>query len=167
MSKVITFSRYFPKYHPRKGEPTYFIEKIYNGLYSKNNLMDYPDGLEVNDSIQGMKHHTIRAGNRFKVGDIFSPRVWSGKPYQSKQIIIAPDIEVKKVWDIKIVDLDGVHCIRLNNEPFGQFHPLAEGTQKIAKNDGLTAIELIQWFSSPSPTGKKFQIICWNENINY
>ena len=32
MSKVITFSRYFPSYHPRKGEPTFFVEKIHWGL---------------------------------------------------------------------------------------------------------------------------------------
>ena len=30
---VITYSRFFPTYHPRKGEPTFFVEKIWKGLY--------------------------------------------------------------------------------------------------------------------------------------
>jgi hypothetical protein len=36
MAKVITFSRFFPAYHPRKGEPTYFVEKIWAHLISDN-----------------------------------------------------------------------------------------------------------------------------------
>lgn len=32
MSKVITFSRTFPAYHPRKGEPTYFVEKFWTSI---------------------------------------------------------------------------------------------------------------------------------------
>ena len=35
-SKVITFSRYFPAYQTRKGEPTYFVEQIQNSLISMN-----------------------------------------------------------------------------------------------------------------------------------
>lgn len=46
------------------------------------------------------KEHTIRKGKRWKVGDKFSPRIWSGKPYKSKQIILAPDTEIKQVFDI-------------------------------------------------------------------
>ncbi len=171
MSRIITFSRHFPAYHPRKGEPTYFREKIWAALADTVQGFEIPHEITDWDWHQYYnavpKHHTIRAGNRWKVGDKFSPRVWSGKPYNSKQIIIAPDIEIRKVWDFEVVDIGGVYCIRLNNEPFGQFSPLAKGTQEIAKNDGLTAIELIQWFSTPSPIGKKFQIICWNDSISY
>lgn len=28
MAKVITFSRQFPSYHPKAGQPTYFVEKV-------------------------------------------------------------------------------------------------------------------------------------------
>jgi hypothetical protein len=163
----MTFSRVFPSYHPRKGQPTYFLEKIWESIKMKD--PDYISQFIWGDWLDHKfqpKHHTIRAGHRWKVGDKFSPRVWSGQPYQSKQIVIAPDIEVKKTWDFDVIDIGGIDCIRLNNEPFGQFHPLAKGCQDIAKNDGLTSIELIQWFSNPKPYGK-YQIICWNENINY
>ena len=33
MPKVRTLSRTFLKGHPRAGEPTYFMEKVYNSLY--------------------------------------------------------------------------------------------------------------------------------------
>ena len=36
MSRVMTFSRVFPSYHPRKGDPTYFVEAILNA----NNLLE-------------------------------------------------------------------------------------------------------------------------------
>ena len=118
MSKVITFSRVFPAYHPKKGQPTFFVEKIWqsfgiNPLFPSPSLSIHNTHLPydivhlVGDDLVYLheydpKHHTIRAGNRWKVGDKFSPRVWSGKPYNSKQIIIAPDIEIKKVWEFEI-----------------------------------------------------------------
>jgi hypothetical protein len=79
MSKVITFSRFFQSNHPRKGEPTYFAEKLLASLDGKYSLNDssvdkyyeaYPDWHNHNP-----KHHTIRAGHKWKVGDYFSPRV--------------------------------------------------------------------------------------------
>jgi hypothetical protein len=30
--KPILFSRFFPAYHPKKGQPTYFVEKIWAHL---------------------------------------------------------------------------------------------------------------------------------------
>ena len=106
MSRVITFSRVFPAYHPKKGQPTYFVEKVLQSL--KVQAYALPTNVvpiishEILLHNYSPKHHTIRSGNRWKVGNKFSPRVWSGKPYNSKQIIIAPDIEIKKIWDVKV-----------------------------------------------------------------
>jgi hypothetical protein len=30
--KVITFSRTYPSYHPKAGQPTYFVEKVWSSL---------------------------------------------------------------------------------------------------------------------------------------
>lgn len=172
MSRVITFSLKFPSYHNRKGESTHFVEKIWNsicwddGVQGQEFPIPYHLGIDFRNTDE-KKHHTIRAGHRFKVGDWFSPRVWgndlnpkSGKsgPYHSKQIVIAPDIQIKKIWSFEIIDgwayLDD-----------------GKGVSKslfieIAKNDGLTFFELKSWFKYPKSTGK-MQIICWNENIEY
>ena len=113
MAKVITFSQKFPSYHPKAGQPTYFVEAFYKSLFVMKCL---PKELEESFNhevfLNGMtKHHTVRSGNRFKKGDFFSPRVWgtdvnpkSGKSgaYHSKQIILSHDTEIKNVWDIEI-----------------------------------------------------------------
>ena len=169
MSRVITFSRVFPSYHPRAGEPTHFVEKVLKSLYDPAFLLKPPQEfktvgghditkLHLKQPIEVFdpKHHTIRAGHRWKVGDTFSPRVWSGIPYKSKQITFALDIEIKQIWDVEF-DEDGSLWIFSDNERG------PEVVEEVAKNDGLTKDDLFAWFNKPF-TG---QIICWNENINY
>jgi hypothetical protein len=177
MSKVITFSRVFPSYHPRAGEPTYFVEKVWNGLPLKDRIVVHPDVLrslkmDLDALLSSQKkHHTIRAGHRFKAGDWFSPRVWgndvnpkSGKsgPYHSKQITFAPDIQVKKVWDFKIIS--GSICIS-DWTMSGELEMHHEQLELIASNDGLTKDDFLAWFQYPNPFDG--QIISWNESINY
>lgn len=134
MSRVITFSRTFPAYHPKAGESTGFEDAI----------------------LMGNKKHTIRAGSRWKVGDKFSPRVWSGKPRHSKQIIIAPDIEIKKGWSFTR-DLF-TPTFYLDGHPVGD-----ELLSAIAANDGLTVDDFKAWFNKPF----EGQVICWNDSVNY
>lgn len=168
MSKVITFSRVFPTYHQKAGEPTYFVEQIWNSL----NLLKLPvpKNIELPSDFMwsilhlsnyGCKYHTIRSGNRFKAGEYFSPRVWSGKPYNSKQIIIAPDLKIEKQWSFDLIN--GKLIIG------GLFHCLVSQEEKIesfAKNDGLNSADLLDWFKYPKPLTEN-QIICWNKDINY
>lgn len=184
MSRIRTFSRFFPSYHLHAGKPTFFVEKILRGLIISdpslsimlNNwirvlnptvnddiLKDFIKSFNVNAYSQKdlTKYHTIREGNHFKPGDKFSPRVWSGKPYQSKQIIIAPDIEVKKTWDFKILPSGD---IALNH------YVIMDGiVDKIAKNDGLSFGDFLGWFKLNKAIVKPFngQIIAWDEKINY
>ncbi len=190
MSKVITFSTKFPSYHPKAGQPTYFVEKIwesllYNELVSLSKVCELSretgiGGFNMNN-IRNInfnpKNHTIRGGNRFKVGDKFSPRVWgndvnpkSGRsgPYHSKQIIIAPDIEIKKIWDFEM-DLNGVYSID-GKYILGEFNEDEAVEIQLAKNDGFSnPADMFDWFMPNYNKPKSFrgQIICWNENVNY
>lgn len=173
MSRVITFSRVFPSYHPKAGQSTFFEYKIARSLYDQRLITDeigmrFPDLVAMVAYGHEPKHHTIRAGNRWKAGDWFSPAVWgndinpkSGRsgPYQSKQIKFAPDIQIKKVWDF-MVDVEG--CFFINQKLYA--YPNSEHTlQPLAKNDGLEWMDLLNWFQEPMIG----QIICWNENIEY
>jgi hypothetical protein len=163
MSKVITFSQVYPSYHPRKGQKTDFVGKIWESIYLQYPewLGDHYEELKTLYSYIGLhgmlppKHHTIRAGHRFKVGDKFSPRVWSGKPYQSKQITIAPDIEVQKIWTFKIEGpvywFDG-YAMTLNE------------IKELANNDGLDTDDFECWFNVKEFDG---QVICWNGALEY
>jgi hypothetical protein len=163
MSKVITFSRQFPAYHPNAGQPTYFVEKLIHTFvdidpetrnYKKKVSLDFLDSLCP--TVIETKHHTIRSGSRFKVGEKFSPRCWSGKPYHSKQITFAPDIEIVKIWEIEI-DIEGVFYIN------GKYIDVT--SSNIPKNDGLSVDDFLEWF----PVGEPFkgQIICWSNEVEY
>lgn len=176
MSSVLTFSRTFPAYHPKAGQSTLFVQQIWQsiGLPSAEYYLNFENDVWWGYRMKGNpKHHTIRAGNRWKVGDKFSPRVWSGKPYASKQIIIAPDIEVKKVWSFGIengrilINEDEVYnCNLLCNQQIKTNKYFS-----LASNDGLHADDFEAWFKVGYNTNNekdfKGQIICWNENINY
>lgn len=162
MTKVITFSRTFPAYHSRAGQPTFFAQKILNQL-NLNTIGEIPD--DVKTVFGGVlsfhivakaglkKRHTIRAGNRWNVGDVFSPRVWTGKPYYSKQLQFAPNITIKKVWPFELINgefyLPGASCTTI--------------IQTIANNDGLTLDDFKEWFNKPF----KGQIICWDDQLEY
>ena len=174
MSVVITFSRYFPSYHPRKGEPTFFVEKIWTSLNipfpesSTVTMLENINTIELGIKklyafINSLcldefdpKFHTIRAGKRWKVGDKFSPRVWSGKPYASKQIIIADDIKILKIWNFEIKNRE----LLFNGEILG-----STANIDCSINDGLLYEDFLAWFKFPNPFSG--QIIAWNENVKY
>ena len=121
MSRVTTFSRQFPAYHPQAGKPTYFVEKMIEWYWDTAN----PEFHNVEDmifllnpdkessllhkfvdslcpDIEEWKGHTVRSGNQKRVGQKFSPRVWSGAPYNSAQITFLPDLEIKKLWEVSM-----------------------------------------------------------------
>ncbi len=178
--KVLTFSRHFPKGHPKAGQPTWFVEQVLNVILPRPlsiGLSEFPAAARdyINDFFvidgQLKKHHTIRAGNRWKVGDMASLRVWSDKPYRSKQIEFA-QVEVKKVWDfvLRPIKENG----EINTYGFINEDLVTEQLAKeIANNDGLLVEDFDSWFC---PDGTKFilslpiftgQIICWSDKIDY
>lgn len=175
MSKVRTFSRHFPKGHPKSGEPTFFVEKIWESLYPDivgwegfSSLKEHGFDIGLNN-IYYPKHHTIRAGNHFKVGDFFSPRVWSDKPYTSKQITIAPDIQIKKIWDFEMKPkLWFDECeYYINGKRYG-----GDELVEVAKNDGLSIMDFACWFGGNKAAATKRksftgQILCWSESVEY
>jgi hypothetical protein len=193
MSKVITFSTVFPSYHPKKGDYTYFVEKFLKSKKTEYNYCVHEHSLhsfwslnrgkeEVVDSFIKFKfsdpfdfepkNHTIRKGRRWKTGDMASIRIWgddinpkSGRSgaYHSKQIVIAPEVEVtvfnfeiKKNGDIYVND----NKVWMKDESKNLLN-----IYQIAKNDGLSKEDLLAWFRYP----KEFigQIICWNNEIKY
>ena len=151
-------SKTFLKGHPKAGHPTEFREKIEDALLGKE------DG----------KKHTIRASNRFKIGDRVSLRQWSDKPYRSKQIEIS-EVTIKKVYPIhfdkKIINGKKVLHFTIFDE-FGEiifyqraieidspFYELQSGIRKLANNDGLHGRDFVNWFESYDDFIG--QIICW------
>lgn len=180
---IRTFSQKFPSYHIRKGQPTFFVEKILNGLGVAYGNEDYLEKLlklnhkkiesgkltfediesfwlhlcvtDQGNPIDGEKHHTIRSGNHLKVGDKITPAVWFGRPYHDPQLIF---------WD----DLEVVYCPHFINHEDGLWTVNSsilsyEQRFAIADNDGLEYNDMQDWFNKPM-TG---QVICWREGIKY
>ncbi len=162
--RVITFSRFFPKGHPKAGRPTYFVEKMWKGLNESG--ISLPVGVDGFKEDVAPKWHTIRAGNRWKVGDEYSPRVWSGKPYASKQIEFAPPITIRKIWEFGVNQTDYFIRSEGGAPNWVTFDQLTE----IAKNDGLERDDFECWFAlHPKKKDAYFtgQILCHNPEINY
>lgn len=192
MAKVITVSRFYPSYHSKKGEPTYFVEKIYNSLgdlipMRKNGfLFEQISELNfnlsptirlgfydsINKEITEEKHHTIRLGKRWKTGDKASIRVWgddinpkSGRKgaYHSKQIIITPDVEVT-VYNVELWK-QGSDCF-IGQKVNENTHTLLSFGE-VARNDGLDFYDLKEWFKLKEGVIIEAQIICWNKDLKY
>ncbi len=195
MSKVIIFSEFYPKYHPKAGKGTLFPEKIIAGLSNKSEWLQWHIKEQLKDIPtskvsmyydnvihdltyyeENRKYHTIRRGNRWKVGDWFSPRVWSGKPYRSKQIQFAPDIQVKKVWKI-LVWWNNTICIWLEEQNTKEWTFINKSYEQhpsiplIIRNDGLeTKEDFFSWLTyglTKTKPAFEGQIICWNDKIIY
>lgn len=187
--RVITFSKYFPGYHPRKGEETLFMEKIWKGLdtgnrrdgeYSvwANHPRQMKDGHwqlphlwrdQMIDKKFYPKYHTIRAGKRWKAGDMFSPRIWSGKPYASKQIEFAPPIRVTQTIDVRI-EIDAPHYTYILVPQDKKDTYIMLGAKEVARNDGLSFEDFQDWFKPYCKTREDFfegQIIIWNDKVDY
>lgn len=147
MAKVITFSTVFPKGHLYEGKPTLFPELLKQSL---TGIISNSKGVIT------QKHHTIRKGKRWKAGQYFSPRIWSGKPYNSPQQILGIDIEIQQIIDIEMTNefiiLNGIEFNKRAKKNQELFH-------RIASNDGLTIEEFDSWFKKSIPFSG--QIICW------
>lgn len=174
MAKVITLSRTFPKGNPKVGQPTYFVEKVWESLwkYTGFRLQGLETSPLLNDEVNNYqthdytpKKHTIRGGKRWKTGDKASLRVWSGKPYNSKQIVIAPDVKlvVKDIeidfaeneGDLKNIIIDGKFFDVFNSETCATEFPL------LCENDGLSESDFLSWFGNKPFSG---QMLIWNNN---
>lgn len=136
MAREIMLSRYFLKGHPREGERTEF----------ENNILI-------------SKITTIRNGHRHKKGDFVSLKYWSEKAYRSPKVrIVQKDVEIIGTYDI---DIYPGHQVFISGVYYGDCDD--ENFKILAKNDGLSALDLKAWFKELPFFG---QIICF-ENIDY
>jgi hypothetical protein len=176
--KVLTCSRNFPKGHPKAGQPTYFVEKIWNGFRDESRWLpdsfqqwieNYGQVLKGDEyltalAIREIKLTTIRAGSRWKAGDMASLRIWSGAPYRSKQVEFA-QVKVKRTWAVEINVSQTSPVILIENRLLTY-----EAGKELAANDGLLLTDFISWFNiypKKKAAGFTGQIICWSDKIDY
>ena len=144
----IMLSKVFPATHSRKGEPTYFSQKVQAGQHPTAFPNEVP------------KLHTIRENYnlwRDRIAQVQAGeaeiclRQWTGAPYRSKTVEI-----MRLGWQ------DGVGIQKLN---FGWANdeqiPVIEGwymygengsKAELAKNDGLSLEDWQEWFKGSQRT---------------
>lgn len=142
---VLTVSRVFPSTHKRKGEQTFFVDKILEA--QKGNAM-----LAIRTELGLLKIHTIRSNyplweKRIKeVQDgkaVLSLRYWSGRPYSSKQVEFAV---LDKDSGVGIQDLIFLNrnildpIIAINSDC------LELDINDLYENDGLSFNDFKEWF---------------------
>lgn len=147
--RQMMFSTVFPKGHPREGQPTEFVQKILKAL----SMLDHNISMQTQYE---PKWHTIRAGENWKPGDVFQPKIWSGRPYNTKTINIATPITVAQTWALE--KSEHTATFYLEGKPL-----TLANIEVIAGNDGLELIDFYNWFSKPFSG----QIICWSNTLNY
>jgi len=123
---VITLSKAFLKSHPRAGELTGFKDKF----LSK----------EKKHTIRFHSSHWIKNINKILHEEaVLSVREWSGKPYGSKQSEIDSLPEVG--LELLNIDNDGKFYIGARRKSLSN-----EELTVLAKNDGLSLKDFLDWF---------------------
>lgn len=177
----IKFARKYLKGHPKYGEDTFFVEKIWanndalKGVYIKPLSTEILEAEYKNYLKKDFypKGHTIRKGDRWKAGDKFDAAVWYDRPYASKQIIIGMDIPIVRTYKFDVlvypsyalINLDGRPITRKTKEEDRIVWDGLRNLKTIALNDGLETQDFISWFQFP--TEFHGQIIVWDPNIDY
>ena len=153
MNKIKTYnimlSRVFPETHPKAGQPTGFSDKVLaNFRYPTYDptLLDHK------------KLHTIRANyklwkKRFEEverGDaVINLRVWIGKPYRSKTLLIKTltskdGIGLEKLEIVRTIDFGRpIWMLYLNGRQQD-----CNFLKSLAQNDGLSLEDWFAWFES-------------------
>lgn len=133
----IMLSRVFPVTHQRKGEPTFFYQKVKAAKFPTN----YPN--------ETPKLHTIRANYplwRERIEKVLAGeaeiclRQWTGKPYCSK---------TEEIMRLTADDGVGIQCLTFYDNRIiyptvdNRYRPSVE---EISTNDGLTKDSWMEWF---------------------
>ena len=122
---VLTVSEFFPKTHKKSGKPTGFPLSIKH--YDKIHT------IRGNYDLWAKRFEKINEGEA-----ILSVRIWSGKPYQSKQQEI---FKYDKTHGIGLQKLE-----QPNNFVFAPIEGKKVNWDLVAKNDGLSFEDFCDWF---------------------
>lgn len=123
---VLICSEFFPAKHKRAGEKTYFFEKI--------------EKKEKIHTIRGNIEWWMYKATSIANGSMYlSVRKWSGKPYYSEQAecLRLEYIRLQKINIIRKTD-DKLPRVWIGNKEY----PI----DVVAKNDGLSTEDFIDWF---------------------
>ena len=132
---VLILSKIFPATHPRKGEPTGFREKFLAAIKQLKGEWWKLHTIRANYELWAKRIAEVQRGEA-----VLSVRMWSGRPYMSKQIEIArltreDGIGIQGLGFINVWGCDR-YVVDCYDAPLSQ----------LAHNDGLPVDDWLDWF---------------------
>lgn len=131
---VITLSQVFPATHARAGEPTGFKEKVEAAIKQLEGEWWKLHTIRANCELWAKRFEKIATGEA-----CLSIRMWTGKPYRSKQVEI-----------LRLTREDGIGIERLTFDRSPHLLPNVDykpvGVGNLANNDGLSLDDWKEWF---------------------
>jgi hypothetical protein len=132
---VITFSKHFPKHHPKAGNDIHFVESILNGQKKTTIRSNYKRWEKIADQLEEGTH-------------ILSLRYWTDKPYRSKQIAFARCAKIN-IETVFITNNTNGFEMTLKDEYLYYSEQLA-----VAKKEGFNNLEDFRnWFQEDEFSG--------------
>lgn len=137
---VLTVSRTFPTTHKRKGEETFFIDKIDGNIRKNGEIWTKIHTIRSNYELWAKRIKEVQDGKA-----ILSLRYWLAKPYNSKQIEFLVLTGENSVGVQKLEFLPKVFETNpVINEWYGDKETYS--FEILAKNDGLLIEDFKEWF---------------------
>lgn len=138
---VLMVSRVFPGYHPKKGQHTFFREKINEALVQVTDTPIFTPKLHTlrkNYSYWAKRIEAVQQGKA-----VLSVRQWKGRPYHSDPV------------EFIVLDSTTGLGIQKLERPDNFIHATVDGKVidwgLIADNDGLDFTDFCHWFNVRSP----------------
>ena len=137
---VLILSKVFPAYHNRKGEETNFRAAFNAGQPFKKEADTFCEFPKLH-TMRGDYEKWVKRFEEIEKGKAqLSIRQWSGKPYHSKQVIIA-----------NLTKDDGIGLQKLTVIGCATIHPkyvdgISVSCKTLAHNDGLSEVDWTNWF---------------------
>lgn len=141
---VITLSKQFPSYHPRKGEQTNFLQKLING--------------EKKHTIRGNYEYWKKRIDAVNRGEgILSIRQWIGLPYKKpgqKEVLRLGkgEIGIQNINILEVVKMGNFGYQVIIDENI-DFYGDGEDEAPLYENDGLDEFDFYEWFKYPIKNG--------------
>lgn len=145
------FSRVFPTTHPKAGQQTFFIEKVWRALggspsYVEHYLEETERNYNINMSNCRPKIHTVRP-TPAKLMRLYDFKVWLDKPYRSSQLTFKYKQTYLSNQKFELIWAGGKRCdimpiIKIDGRSLS-----ASEIAEFAINDGFDGVgDFFDWF---------------------
>lgn len=130
------------KGHPKCGKETNFVSKFAKGQLGYTSKPNKIHTIRSNYDLWKKRIKEVEEGKA-----VLSIRQWTGKPYRSKQEVIA-NLSQKDGVGIQMLESSNV-CLYIDGRPLDHFY-----LASLASNDGLNLQDWHDWFYFENASGK-------------